>query len=63
MLIDGGRLDEGLLLLDEAMAGTSPRGRTGMAIYRATWSRASSTPAGWTRRPTLVEAEAEIDVR
>ena len=35
-LIDGGRLDEGLALLDEATAGyIAAGGRSGMAIYRA----------------------------
>jgi len=62
-LIDGGRLDEGLALLDEAMAGyIAAGGRTGMAIYRAT-RVAGLVEAGRLDEAAkaLVEAEAEID--
>jgi DNA-binding SARP family transcriptional activator len=62
-LIDGGRLDEGLALLDEAMAGyVAAGGRTGMAIFRAT-RVAGLVEAGRLDEAAkaLVEAEAEID--
>jgi DNA-binding SARP family transcriptional activator len=62
-LIDGGRLDEGLALLDEAMAGyIAAGGRTGMAMFRAT-RVAGLVEAGRLEEAAkaLVEAEAEID--
>jgi tetratricopeptide (TPR) repeat protein len=62
-MIDSGQLDEGLALLDEAMAGyIAAGGRTGMAIYRAT-RVAGLVEAGRLDEAAeaLVEAEAEID--
>ncbi len=63
VLIDGGQLDEGLALLDEAMAGyIAAGGRTGMAIYRAT-RVVGLVEAGRLDEAAkaLAEAEAEIE--
>jgi DNA-binding SARP family transcriptional activator len=63
MIDSGNQLDEGLALLDEAMAGyLAAGGRTGMAIYRATRA-AGLVEAGRIDEAAqaLAEAEAEID--